>query len=123
MQPHPVVHFEIGCRDGKKTREFFAKLFDWEITDSDAGMMIDTGDEECIYGHIAELAPEWGNYVTVYVEVDDIDSYLEKAVDLGGKALVPAVTLPENQGRFAWLAAPEGNIIGIWEPPTDRDTE
>ena len=32
-----------------------------------------------------------------------------------GKTLVPPVTLP-GQGSFAWLAAPEGNIIGIWKP-------
>lgn len=26
--PHPVVHFEIGCRDSAKTQEFYKKLFD-----------------------------------------------------------------------------------------------
>jgi predicted enzyme related to lactoylglutathione lyase len=26
-----VVHFEIGCRDSKKTQEFYKKLFDWKI--------------------------------------------------------------------------------------------
>lgn len=26
-----VVHFEIGCRDSKKTQEFLKKLFDWKI--------------------------------------------------------------------------------------------
>ncbi len=115
MKPHPVVHFEIGCRDGDKTREFFSELFDWNISGRDAGMMIDTGDAGSISGHIVELAPEWGNYVTVYVQVDDLEAYLRKATELGGKTLVPPVELP-GQGSFAWLAAPEGNIIGIWKP-------
>ena len=115
MTNHPVVHFEIGCRDGAKTREFFAKLFGWDISGADAGMMIHTRGAGNIGGHIAELAPEWGAYVTVYVEVEDLEVYLRKAVELGGKTLVPPVTLP-GQGSFAWLAAPEGNIIGIWKP-------
>src|SRR5256886_10869847 len=28
---HPVVHFEIGCRDIAKTQDFYKKLFDWKI--------------------------------------------------------------------------------------------
>jgi hypothetical protein len=115
MKHHPVVHFEIGCHSGDKTREFFAELFDWDISGAGAGMMIDTGGTGTIGGHIAELAEEWGTYVTVYVQVEDLEAYLKKAADLGGKTLVPPVTIP-GQGSFAWLAAPEGNIVGIWKP-------
>ena len=115
MPSHPIVHFEIGCTDGAKTREFFAGLFDWKISGADSGFMISTGEAPGLGGHIVELAPEWGNYVTVYVQVEDLDLYLEKATNLGGKVLVKPVTLP-GQGSFAWLAAPEGNIIGLWKP-------
>ena len=115
MKKHPVVLFEIAAHDGEKTRAFFSELFDWDISGKEAGMVISTGDEASISGHIVELAPEWGNYVTVYVEVEDLELYLEKANELGGKTLVPPVQIP-GQGSFAWLAAPEGNIIGIWKP-------
>lgn len=115
MSDHPVVHFEIGCHDGGKTRAFFSELFGWEIAGPEAGLTIKTGGSGAISGHIVELAQEWGNYVTVYVEVEDLERYLKKAGELGGKTLVPPVTLP-GQGSFAWLATPEGNIIGIWKP-------
>ena len=115
MKAHPVVYFEIGCREGEQTRDFFSRLFDWDISGRDAGMIINTGGSRSIAGHIVELAPEWGNYVTVYVEVEDLEVYMKKAGELGGRTLVPPVTLP-GQGSFAWLAAPEGNIIGIWKP-------
>ncbi len=114
MKNHPVVHFEIGCYDGEKTRDFFSRLFGWEISGPDAGMIINTGVDGAISGHIVELAPEWGNYVNIYVEVEDLEEYLEKAEELGGKTLVSPVDL-SGQGSFAWLAAPEGNIIGIWK--------
>ena len=113
MKKNPVIHFEIGCHDGGKTRDFFSNLFDWDISGPEEGLTIDTGSG--LSGHMVELAPEWGNYVTVYVEVENLEAYLEKANELGGKTLVPPVEVP-GQGSFAWLAAPEGNIIGLWKP-------
>ena len=115
---HPAVFFEIGCYSGEKTRAFFAELFNWEIADPNPSFQINTG--EGIGGHIVELAPEWGNYVTVYIEVEDVERYLNKANELGGKTLIKPVTIP-GQGTFAWLASPEGNIIGIWRPETDPE--
>ena len=123
MSPRPVIHFEIGCKDGDATRHFFKELFDWEIAGRDEGMEIPAGPGG-ISGHIVELAPEWGHYVTVYIEVDDLELYLQKATDLGGKTLVPPVDVP-GKGAFAWLASPEGNVVGIWKPleaePQDAD--
>ena len=113
MSKNPIVHFEIGCADGAKTGEFFAQLFDWDITTVGPARMINAGDG--IDGHISELAAEWGNYVTVYVQVDDLNAYLKRAADLGGKILVEPVTLP-GQGSFAWFASPEGNIMALWKP-------
>ena len=107
---------------GRETREFFARLFGWQISGPDAGMIINTGGAGGIAGHIVELAREWGNYVAIYVEVEDLEAYLKRAGELGGKTLVSPVTLP-GQGSFAWLAAPEGNIIGIWKPAAAPNRE
>ena len=115
MSSNPVVHFEIGCANGSQTREFFSKLFNWNISDPEAGFTIDTGGQGGIPGHIVELASEWGIYVTVYVQVEDLETSLARAAELGGKTLVEPVKVP-GQGSFAWLAAPEGNIVGIWKP-------
>lgn len=110
----PVTHFEIGCRDSAKTSDFYAKLFDWQMTSMGPATMINTGGG--IGGHITSLGHEPHNYVTVYVEVDDLQGYLDKAGALGGKTLVPPVKLPGDQGSFAWMSDPEGNLIGLWNP-------
>ena len=89
----PVVHFEIGCRDKARTAEFFSKLFDWNTQESGPATMIDTAAGSGINGHITALGHEPHNYVTVYVDVDDVQSYLDKATALGGKALTPVITL------------------------------
>jgi predicted enzyme related to lactoylglutathione lyase len=109
----PVVHFEIGCRDKARAAEFFTKLFDWSTQESGPAMMIDTTAGTGINGHFTSLGHEPHNYVTVYVEVDDVQAYLDKAVALGGKALLPVITIP--QGQFSWFADPDGNTIGLWK--------
>ena len=110
----PVVHFEIGCRDTAKTKEFYSKLFDWQIQGSGMAANILTGAGKGIEGHITALGHDPQNYVTIYVEVDDVKAYLEKAKSLGGKTLVPPVAIPT--GHFAWLSDPDGNIIALLQP-------
>lgn len=110
--PHPVIHFEIGCRDRAKTADFFSKLFDWEMVGAGPATMISAG--KGISGHITALGHEPHHYTIFYVRVDDVNAALDKAVALGGKMLVPAVEIPT--GTFAWFADPEGNTIGLFKP-------
>ncbi|HLJ55162.1 MAG TPA: VOC family protein [Chthonomonadaceae bacterium] len=107
----PVVHFDIGCKDSGKTKEFYSQLFDWKIKQQGPAGVIDTGSKEGIQGHITSLGHEPEHYVTFYVQVSDIQAYLDKAGKLGGKTLVPAVKIPT--GQFAWIADPDGNIVGL----------
>jgi predicted enzyme related to lactoylglutathione lyase len=107
----PVVHFEIGCKDSPKTQEFYGKLFDWKIQVAGPAAMIETGGTGGINGHITSLGHEPHNFVTVYVEVDDIAAYLAKAQELGGKKIVGPIDIPA--GSFAWMADPEGTVIGL----------
>jgi predicted enzyme related to lactoylglutathione lyase len=111
----PVVHFEIGCKDGEKTQKFYAQLFGWGITPYGPAGMIATGSTEGIQGHINSLGHEPHNYLTVYVQVDNLQTYMDKAASLGGKTLVPPTEVP-GMGHFAWLADPEGTIVGLWKP-------
>ena len=110
----PVVHFEIGCRDIAKTSNFFSTLFGWNMQAMGPAAMINTGANSGIQGHITALGHEPHNYTIFYVQVDDVQAYLDKAGSLGGKTLVPPVEIPT--GTFAWFSDPEGNTIGLWKP-------
>ncbi len=112
--PNPVVHFEIGCRDSEKTQRFFADLFDWQMEPAGPATMISTGSDAGISGHITALGHEPHNYVTVYVRVDDIQAYLDKAEGLGGKTVVPPTEVP-GMGQFAWFSDLDGNTVGLWK--------
>jgi predicted enzyme related to lactoylglutathione lyase len=111
---HPVVHFEIGCRDNGKTSVFFSSMFGWDMQPAGPATMIQTGAESGIQGHISALGHEPHHYTIFYVQVDDVQKYLEKAGSLGGKTIVPPVEIPT--GTFAWFADPDGNTIGLWKP-------
>jgi predicted enzyme related to lactoylglutathione lyase len=110
----PVVHFEIGCRDRGKTAAFFSQLFSWKMQEAGPATMIDTSGSGGINGHLTALGHEPHHYVTVYVQVDDVKAYLDKAERLGGTILVPPVEIPT--GTFAWFADPDGSTIGLWKP-------
>ena len=113
--PNPVVHFEIGCRDTSAAAGFYTSVFGWSTAQMGPALMINTGAEQGIQGHFTALGHEPHRFVTVYVQVDDINAYLAKVESAGGKTVVPKVDIP-GYGSFAWLNDPDGNLIGLWTP-------
>ncbi|MEO1030962.1 MAG: VOC family protein [Bacteroidota bacterium] len=109
---NPVVHFEIGCRDSEKTRAFYNDVFGWTISKHNFSLDINTNSEKGIQGHITSLGHEPHNYVTFYIEVEDIDAYLSIIKEKGGDIMVGPVTLPSGQ-QFAWFKDIDGNIVGL----------
>lgn len=108
---NPVCHFEIGCRDLSRSSDFYSKMFDWKVNAQGSAAWIRTGDD--IGGHLENSGDEPRNYVRFYVAVDDVQAYLDKAVALGGKALLPVVDL--LSGQCSWFSDPEGNVIGLFK--------
>jgi predicted enzyme related to lactoylglutathione lyase len=110
----PVVHFEINAKDSKKLGGFYSELFDWKI-DNNNPMgygLVNTGGEGGIGGGIGQSDGNAPPYLSVYVQVDDLQAYLDKAEKLGGKTLVPPTEIP-NTVTFAMFQDPEGNMIGL----------
>jgi predicted enzyme related to lactoylglutathione lyase len=110
---HPVVHFEIGCKDKAATSAFYEAAFGWKIDVEPMGM-IETGSREGIQGHVAALGHEPHQFTHFYVQTDDVAGHLKRIEELGGKTIVPPVPIPS--GTFAWFTDPEGNTVGLWKP-------
>lgn len=113
----PVVHWEIGARDGAKLQEFYRALFDWKIqVDPNLNYgVVDTGGQGGINGGISTLPAEAPPYVTFYVQVDDLDACLSRAESLGGKTVMSPVPIP-GVGSIAMFTDPEGHLIGLFKP-------
>ena len=110
-----VVHFEIGVTDLPRSKAFYAELFEWKIqTDPNGYGVVDTGAGAGINGGLMSEPRGRAPHVTVYVGVDDLESYLKRATALGGRTVMPLMQVGE-MGAFAPLADPDGNVIGLFQ--------
>ncbi|MCK5126949.1 MAG: VOC family protein [candidate division Zixibacteria bacterium] len=112
----PVVHFEISSKDYKKAHDFYQNLFGWTIKEF-GGMpygLVDAEGDNSIGGGITETKDDTPPSVTFYIQVDDLQAYLDKAESLGGKTVVPPSPIP-NVGSFAMFSDIDGNVIGLFK--------
>ena len=111
----PIMGWEIGAKDAEKLREFYTKLFDWQISPSSDPryMQVDTGQEN-LAGGIMQIKEGTPPYVAIYVSVDDLQTYLDKAESMGGKTVVPPTPIP-TLGSFAVFLDPEEHPIGLFQ--------
>jgi uncharacterized protein len=108
----PVVHFEIGGRDLPALRDFYAKAFGWTITDAGPDYALIEAADGGLGGGLMRARDEIPPYVTVYVQVDDLETALEEVTGLGGTTLVPPMAINET-ASFAMFSDPEGNVVGL----------
>ncbi|MHB8376488.1 MAG: VOC family protein [Dehalococcoidia bacterium] len=109
----PVVVFEIRGRDTAKLREFYRELFNWKIDDSNPVVtQIAAGIGGPEPGPVGVLVPGAPG-VTVYVQVLDLRSSLDKAKALGGSVVVEPFIVPGRELTIARIADPEGTQIGL----------
>jgi predicted enzyme related to lactoylglutathione lyase len=114
----PVAWFEITSPNAERAQRFYAQLFGWRVS-ADPSMggygMVDTGaGADALGGGIGPSMAPGDTGVKIYVRVDDLEAYLARAEQLGGRRLVPPTDLPGEFGRFAVLADPDGNAVGLW---------
>lgn len=113
--PNPVTWFEIVGNDPPKLQKFYRDLFGWKLSDP-AGpemghyAMLDN-DGKGINGGIGGSMGGPG-YVTVYVEVDDPQAYLDKAKAAGATEIMPVTDVMEGV-TIAIFSDFEGHTIGL----------
>lgn len=111
---NPVVHFEVMSGDPLDAQTFYRELFGWHIDNQvDMGNygVVDTHAGEGINGGVGG-SQDGSTYVTVYIEVPDLEASLKTVESLGGKRLMEPMEIP-NVVAFAMFADPDGNAIGL----------
>jgi predicted enzyme related to lactoylglutathione lyase len=112
--PNPVVHFEVIGKDAKKLQDFYAQLFGWKV-DANNPMNYGIVEAQGGQGIGGGIGPSQAanSYVTFYVQVDNPQAFLDKAVQLGGKVAMPPMEIPGEHMTVAQFTDVEGNLIGI----------
>jgi predicted enzyme related to lactoylglutathione lyase len=113
---NPIVHWEIQAKDAGRQQQFYAEVFGWKIDSNNPmnyGMVSSGMGEGGINGGIGGGMPEAPARVTVYAQVKDINSVLQKVESLGGRTIMPR----EDIGPviMALFSDPEGNVFGVIE--------
>jgi predicted enzyme related to lactoylglutathione lyase len=125
---HTIIHFEIPAENIEKLRKFYSSLFSWKIihtpvegmdywiiqtvTTDDKGMPQRPG----VNGGMFPKQPEQkGIHPVNYITVENINKYIEKVTELGGKILIPKQRVP-TVGNIALAMDPEGNQFGLLQP-------
>jgi predicted enzyme related to lactoylglutathione lyase len=119
-----VVHFEIPYDDGDRARGFYREAFGWQLqsmpgmgyTLVSSGPSDDTGPTEpgFINGGMMSRDDSPSAAPILVIDVDSIDDTLDRIGRLGGKTLRAREPVGD-MGFAAYLADPEGNVIGLWE--------
>jgi uncharacterized protein len=119
-----VVHFEIPYDDGDRARSFYTEAFGWQLqsmpgmgyTLVTSGPTGDAGPTEpgFINGGMMSRGDSPSAAPILVVDVDSIDDTLTLVDQLGGKTLRGKEAVGD-MGFAAYLADPEGNVIGLWQ--------
>lgn len=107
-----VCHVEWATSQPAVLEKFLVDLFGWQFQSFAPNYFIYLPNDGGISVGIMQLEQvQAGGTPNVSVRVIDIDAALVKAEQLGGKVVVPKTMMGE--GAFAFIAAPDGNIIGL----------
>lgn len=120
---NPFVHIELNSTDPAKAKEFYAKLFDWEMKDIPLPGSSPEANE--IYTTIAvgggtgggimrQMMPNTPSFWLSYALVPDIRSATDKAAALGATIIKDVSEVP-NMGWLSIIKDPTGALLGLWQ--------
>jgi predicted enzyme related to lactoylglutathione lyase len=107
-----INHWEITGPDAGALQTFYGELFGWQINADNEWQygLVQNGIESGVSGGIG---PEYGggHRVSIYLKVDDLQGYLDKATVLGAEVVMPP---SEVAGvNIALFKDPAGNVTGL----------
>jgi len=113
-----VVWHDLMSTDPAASQTFYAELFGWEFRETEIDgapyhIFTSGGHDQ---GGIMAFDPSQGipSHWMAYVNVDDIDTTVERVATLGGSTCIPATEI-EGIGRFAVIQDPTGGTLSPFQ--------
>ena len=111
--PNPVTGWQIISPQPDATASFYQQLFNWRLDrDNALGYRELAASENGIDGGVWPGPPDQHPFAQLFIEVPNVDDYIERAAALGATVLVPASVLPEGD-VMAVLKDPVGLPFAI----------
>jgi len=116
MKNHKIVHMEIPFTDLNQAKEFYERVFDWEITLTtgyeDYAFFKDA--EDGIGGAFQKSDKPIEDGIMLYINVDDIPKLLDEVEKAGGKKIQDKTKISDEHGFYAVFKDSCGNLMGLW---------
>jgi len=116
----PVGEFswnELMTSDEEGAMQFYSRVFGWQAADfPGAGMKytIWKQDGRDVGGLMKRPSDDIPAHWVGYVTVADADATTKRAVEAGGRVLLPPLDVP-SVGRIAMLQDPQGATLGVFQ--------
>ncbi len=118
MTKHPIVYWEIASHDAQKTVEFLEQAFDWKFEYDTRTTIHELPAGEAAQkfagGGVFTLQRAKLPFLTIYIEVDDIDERAERIENLGGHIVEPPFDATANT-RICLFNEPSGVTLAMLE--------
>jgi predicted enzyme related to lactoylglutathione lyase len=111
-----VIHFEIPADNPERAVKFYKKVFGWKIEKWQGSVpywIISNQEKE---EGISAAIHGKDNFKTVVniISVPQIDDFLERITQAGGKIIMPKGEVPTG-GYIAYAEDTEGNAFGVFQ--------
>jgi uncharacterized protein len=117
---NPFVHVELNTPEPEKAKDFYSKLFQWQLEDmpnpavpNDTYTMIRVG--QGTEGGIRKQVPGGPTGWLAYVLVEDIHASTQQAKSLGAQVMKDVMEVP-GTGWLSIIRDPTGAVLGMWQP-------
>lgn len=110
---HNICLVEWTSTDLERTCRFFSELFEWQFERFSADYRLFHTPEGGTGGVRRVDRVDPGTSPMVYVEVEQLEPYLERVPELGGRILEQPREVP-GTGWYAHVESPDGNRVGLF---------
>ena len=119
-----VTWFEIIGKDAGALHKFYGEVFGWKLTPPVAemgnySMLAEQGPTDKGAGGGIGGDPNDGARVSIYIEVDDPQRYLDRAQRAGATILMPATQITPDT-MIGMFRDPAGNTNGVLKANPER---
>ena len=114
MASNLIAHVEIPATDLDKSKDFFNKLLGWEFKPFGNGYFLYNTHKGFTVGLRKSDSIKDGDTTIFHVRVENINTVLEKTMQLGGKIFRKRTTIPA-MGYYALIKDLDGNTIGLFQ--------
>lgn len=114
---HQVVHFEIPADNVGRARQFYSRLFGWEMQEAPGFpdyWMFDASDGQQMQGGAVQKRQPGMEAPVNYISVESVPQMVGRIRELGGEILMEKSPVP-GMGWLAIFRDTEGNTLGLWE--------